>query len=376
MSQAYTPALAVLRRTKVRKLRELPISGQVLVSVGQRVEAKTPVLSAELPGELTVLRAPEIMGFEPEEVIKELLISKSSQVERGDLLCEIKTCFGLISSRLFSPVSGTVEFINETNGHIGVRACSLPLIVDAYVDGEVLEVEPGKRVIVEAVGALIQGIFGVGGERRGRLFVLDIPRDQVVGPELIKSLSSKISSAVLVGGASFSLEALELAGELGVSAVVTGSIDAEVLAKYVGYEIGVSITGDEDVPCTLIVTEGFGNLPLSERVFELASELNARDASVNGATQVRAGAMRPEIIVPETEEQVGLEIVDSEAPRSLEIGSQVRVVRVPYFGRLGTVTELPSEPQLIPSGARVRVLVLRLDNGELAVIPRANVEIV
>jgi hypothetical protein len=376
MSQAYTPALAVLPRTKVRKVRELPISGQVLVSVGQRVEAKTPVLSAELPGELTVLRAPELMGFEPEEVIRELLIKKGSQVERGALLCEIKTCFGLVSSRLFSPVSGTVEFITETNGHIGLRASSVSLKVDAYVDGEVVLVEPGKRVIVEAVGALIQGIFGVGGERRGRIFVLDIPRDQVVGPEFIRSLSSKISQAVLIGGASFSLEALKLAGELGVSAVVTGSIDAEVLAKYVGYEIGVSITGDEDVPCTLIVTEGFGNLPLSERVFELASELNGRDASVNGATQVRAGAMRPEIIVPEAEEQVDLEIVDSEAPRSLEIGSQVRVVRVPYFGRLGTVTELPSEPQLIPSGARVRVLVLRLDNGEQAVIPRANVEIV
>jgi hypothetical protein len=37
------------------------------------------------------------------------------------------------------------------------------------------------------------------------------------------------------------------------------------LREYVGFDIGVAITGDEDLPLTLIITEGFGGMSLSDR---------------------------------------------------------------------------------------------------------------
>ena len=43
------------------------------------------------------------------------------------------------------------------------------------------------------------------------------------------------------------------------------------------------------------------------------------------------------------------------------LGTPIRIIREPYFGRLGEVAALPSDLQTIPSGAKVRVLEALLD---------------
>lgn len=60
----------------------------------------------------------------------------------------------------------------------------------------------------------------------------------------------------------------------------------------------------------------------------------------------------------------------------LDLGTPIRLIREPYFGRLGKVSGLPAEPVVIGSGARVRVLEAELDDGAQVTVPRANVEIV
>jgi hypothetical protein len=52
----------------------------------------------------------------------------------------------------------------------------------------------------------------------------------------------------------------------------------------------------------------------------------------------------------------------------------VRTIREPWFGRRGVVTGLPQELREIETGARVRVLTLRMDDGAEITLPRANVE--
>ena len=61
----------------------------------------------------------------------------------------------------------------------------------------------------------------------------------------------------------------------------------------------------------------------------------------------------------------------------LEPGTRVRIIREPHFGTLGTVRELPSPLQKLPSEAMVRVLSVTLDEtGDAHMLPRANVEII
>jgi hypothetical protein len=95
---------------------------------------------------------------------------------------------------------------------------------------------------------------------------------------------------------------------------------------------------------------------------------------MNGATQIRAGVIRPEVIVPQTE-AAGAAAAEPKA-HALTAGTPIRVIREPYFGMLGTVTGLPPQPQTVGSGAKVRVLTAKLDDGQEVTVPRANVEII
>ena len=100
-------------------------------------------------------------------------------------------------------------------------------------------------------------------------------------------------------------------------------------------------------------------------------------ASINGATQIRAGVMRPEIIVP-----VAGAVVEEGDGKSLygegilQIGSVIRAIREPYFGKIGKVVALPPELTQVESETWVRVLEAEFEDGERAVLPRANVELI
>ena len=54
----------------------------------------------------------------------------------------------------------------------------------------------------------------------------------------------------------------------------------------------------------------------------------------------------------------------------------MRVIRDPYFGLIGRVADLPSEPQILGSESRARVLTVTSADGETVVVPRANIEII
>jgi hypothetical protein len=133
----------------------------------------------------------------------------------------------------------------------------------------------------------------------------------------------------------------------------------------------VAITGSEDLGLTLILTEGFGHIRMADRTWDLLGSMAGRMASVSGATQIRAGVMRPEILIPR-EDAASAQHEDHGT--GLESGMLVRVIRQPYFGRIGRVSGLPSELQPLDTEAKVRVLVVEFSDGERAVVPRANVE--
>jgi hypothetical protein len=60
----------------------------------------------------------------------------------------------------------------------------------------------------------------------------------------------------------------------------------------------------------------------------------------------------------------------------MKAGVQVRALRAPHLGKVGTVVDLPARPQRIESGARLPVAVVDLDDGKQVSIPLANLELI
>jgi hypothetical protein len=370
MGTAYTPGLKVSPFTVVRKTRRLPLKGEVVVSVAEEVTPETVVARTSVPGILRKVRASEKLGLEPDELPAAMKIKEGDPVVAGQLLASTRSFFGFVTTECKAPVEGVVEIISPVTGHVSIRENPNPIEVRAYVRGRVAEVIEGEGVVVETRGALIQGIFGIGGERQGAIrMVADTPQ----APLTEQQITPDMAGQVIVGGSNLSSAALQRASEVGVAAIVVGAIVDQDLVQFLGYDIGVAITGHEAINLTLILTEGFGTIPMAERTFTLLRSLEGQMASVNGATQIRAGVIRPEVIVPRPAqaETEGAERQD------LEIGTAIRIIREPNFGKLATVAALPAELQQIPTGAKVRVLEAELvENGERVVVPRANVEII
>lgn len=371
MGTAYTPGLTVSADQIVRKTRRLPLKGQVLVQQGQKVEPDTPVARTELPGMLQTIKVAEKLGVETKEVPDLLKVKIGDKVEIGTLIAESKGLFGLFKGTVTSEYEGTVEALSEVTGNLLIREAPIPVEITAYLKGTVVEIIPEEGAVIEARGAIVQGIFGIGGERFGVIRVaVQSPNETLERSHVREDDAGKI----LIGGSGVTLDAIKEAEKVGVVGIVAGAVRDVDITQYLGYDIGVAITGQENIPLTIIATEGFGNLAMAHRTFELFKSLDGKSASINGATQIRAGVIRPEIIVPNEDPPPTEPKLESSS--ILDKGTPIRIIREPYFGQLGEVVELPPELQVVESGTEVRVLKAKLADGTIVTVPRANVEII
>jgi hypothetical protein len=115
---------------------------------------------------------------------------------------------------------------------------------------------------------------------------------------------------------------------------------------------------------------------MAQKTFDLLKKHEGEEACINGATQIRAGVIRPEVVIPKTGDISEKDVREDAENIGLSVGSPIRVIRQPYFGKLGKVTNLPAELQVLESESKARVLEVEFEGGERAVIPRANVEMI
>ena len=373
MAHAYTPGLRVTARATLRRRRQLPLKGRVLVSEGERVRRDQVVAETELPGDVTTLNLVNRLGATPSELPSFMLKAEGDPVEEGEPLAETRPFIKWFKTTVPSPITGTVESVSSTTGQVLLREPPRPVQVHAYADGTVAEVIPDEGVVVETTGAFIQGIFGVGGEYWGPLRVVAEAPDQALEA---RQIDPACAGRIVVAGALLTLEGVRRAQEIGAVGVIGGGIRDQDLRLLLDGDLGVAITGTEEIGLAVIVTEGFGEIAMAKRTFELLRNRAGREASISGATQIRAGVMRPEIIVPDLDGKGGVASAVSSFGAGLSVGAVLRAIRAPYFGRIGKVTALPAELQAVDSGARVRVLEVEFEDGTRAVVPRANVELI
>ena len=373
MAHAYTPGLRVTEGMTIQNERRLPLQGEVVVEAGTAVQAEDVVAKADLPGNVQLLNVANLLSVPAEEVMEYMLKPVGEVIAKDEIIATTKGVFGLFKSQARSPIDGTIESVSDVTGQVILREPPIPVEVKAYTDGIVKEIVPNEGVTVETYGTYIQGIFGIGGETVGNLnIVVSAPSDELTADQILPEHRDDI----LVGGALITTEAIQKAVQQGVKGIIAGGIDDADLRELLGYELGVAITGSEDIGITLVITEGFGRIAMAAQTFALLKAREAMKTSINGATQIRAGVVRPEILVPIalTDAQEAIDAVDDAAEGILEVGSSVRVIREPYFGQLGRVIALPVELQNLETEAQVRVLRVELEDGQQPLLPRANVE--
>ena len=372
MAHSYTPGLKVLKRTKILKERRLPLKGSVESKVGESVKPNDIVAKTDLPGNVQIINVANQLNIDASDINQCMIKTIGESIHKNDLIAETKGIFGFFKSSVLSPCEGTIETISDVTGQVVLRESPIPVEVDAYIEGKINEVISEEGVVIKTNGVFIQGIFGIGGESRGKIKTIVDSRESEITKEMI---TDEEKGKIIIGGSFISIDAYKKAIDCEVAGIVVGGFNYYDLEEILGYTLGVAITGSEDLHTSLIVTEGYGNIQMGQQTFDLLNTYNGKLASINGATQIRAGVIRPEIIIPLDPSDASIESNDSNKSDGMTIDSLVRVIRSPNFGKIGVVKELPPELTKMESETMVRVAIVHIDGNRFE-IPRSNLEVV
>jgi len=356
----YPPQYRISPFTTIKVERALPLQGEVLVQIGQRVESGDEVAQTYLPGQSHTVDVARALGVSKDLVTRYMIKNKGDTVEPDEVIAMRRGRLGLAKRRVCrAPVGGTLMNVSEVTGHAVIAPPHTPFSLKAHVKGRVVNVMPRFGVVIEARGALIWGCTGLGGEASGVLrMVVENPGDELVAGRI----DIGCHGSIVVGGGWISEAALLQAVRMNVRGIIVGGMDVTRLS----HSQDLALEGDQRL--VVVITEGFGRIPMARETFDLLASLEGHEASIRGETG------NAEVIVLRTQQAADTPV--SSEREYLEAGSAVRVVREPYMSQIGTVVAVPSRARLIETGALVRGVEVELTDGRRVFVPRTNVELV
>jgi len=229
-----------------------------------------------------VIKIAKPLDIKPRHIRGYLKAGLDTFVEAGQVIASDMSKGKAVTVK--SPTSGVLKEIDTKKGTVTVQYDINPVKMYCHVSGTVSEILPDHMVRVKGRGTRLNGVIGFGGNNSGILTKID-------------SVGQFQKNCIAFSTVPIDLEFLKLASDAGVSGIIAPSIPASDWVRYNGEELGVAITGDEDIPFTLILTSGFGSFEMDEKCAEFLENSIGKYAGISGITQIRAGVTRPMVIV-------------------------------------------------------------------------------
>jgi hypothetical protein len=345
--QTHVSLLVVIRRQRI-----LPARGSINLRVNQKVSPADVVGRTTLAPAHYLFDIAHGLGLPPAKADRYLRRELDDRVTGGDVLAGP---VGWMRRVVRAPEDGHV--VLQGDGRLLYEGLGEGFELQASLPGMVIGMEPDLGVTIETVGALVEGIWGNGRQEFGVLRMATPSSSNVLA---VADLNIDLRGAVAVAGRLDDPNIFHSLAALPMRGVICGSMPSALIPAALACEIPV------------ILTEGFGNIPMNSAIFELFATNVGREASLNAQQTDSWKGLRPEVIIPLP--AVGSADVPSEAVQ-LVVGRRVRVLRAPYAGREGSVVSLPEG--LIPLANGVRVMCAEVELGEtgLVRVPIANLDI-
>jgi hypothetical protein len=263
---------------------------------------------------------------------------------------------GLFPVRVRTPRQGRVVAISAGQVLLELEETSLKLL--AGLPGMVVQTIPERGATIQTAGALVQGVWGNGQIDTGLMLNLNVSPEDALTAE---RLDASMRGSILMAGQCREVTMLQTAAELPVRGLILSSLSPELLptARQLHFPI--------------LVTDGFAPRPMNSLAYRLLSSNNEREVAINAQPFDRYSGQRPEAIVPLP---ISKEPSPPPSTKALAPDQQVRILRAPHAGKIGSLIGLPAGLTAFPSGLNLQAAEIRLEDGEKVLIPLVNLEIV
>ena len=345
-----------LALTTIIRKRQLPVRGEIIARLNQRVHANSIVAEAEYSHKHHLIDVARILDIKPEKAEKKLKhIHVGQHLSAGTV---VASGGGLLPQKIKVKQSGRVVAVG--GGQVLLDTSEKKLSLKAGVSGEIIEIIPNRGVIIQEVGALIQGIWGNGRVNSGTLRIIAEKPNHILEAS---QLDISIRGLVVLAGSCQDAEALKSAADNTVRGLILSSLHPSLL--------GLA----QKMPYPIIVTDAIGKEAMNVAAYKILSTNKEREnVTVNAENYHHYKGTRPEIIIPLAHGDLPPTPREAE---SFALGQNVRLRRAPHAGATGTLIELPSTLKTLPNGLRVLAGEVKLNNGKqvTVTVPLVNLEI-
>ena len=347
------PVHHVIGLTSIVRERVLPISGNVTARIQQKVSPNEVVAEAKWAREHVLLDVARLLNVSPN--LAERLV-KCHVNDELPVNAEIAVGKGMFAKTVRAPRAGRVVAVG--GGQVLMEVGETKMELRAGIPGTVVQIIPNKGVVIQTAGGLVQGVWGNGRIDSGILVNLADTPDSILTPN---RLDVSLRGSVILAGLVKDADTLEAAAELPVRGLILSSIYPSLLPKA------------REMRYPILVTDGFGSLPMNSVAYKLLSTNAKREVTVNAEFYDPYSGARPEVIIPLP--------ISSDPPSPKEIeefapGLQVRMRRPPSMGMIGSILTIMPGLTTLPSGLRALAAEVKLENGETVIAPLVNLEVV
>lgn len=344
---AHIHALTTLRRERL-----LPVLGRVVVRLDQKVGPLDVVAEANFGRQHALINAARAMGVDPSAADDLIVVKAGNQVNRGDVLAQRS---GLVKQAVYAPEAGRIVLIG--GGKILMELGEETFELQAGLPGTVSRLVNDKGIEITFTGAQVQGVWGNGKIDMGLLLPLGSSPEEAL---TANQLDVNQRGSVLLAGHCDEPSALLAAADQLVRGLILGCISPALLP----------LAAEMSYP--IVVVDGFGQRPFNGAAFKLLTTNAKREACLNAQEFDRFSGVHPEVLIPLPIDQ------ELTPPRELETFApeqQVRLLRAPHAGGVGTLLNLKPGLTTMPSGLRLPAAEVRLETGEQVIVPLANLEV-
>ena len=357
--------------------RNIPGQGKISAAVGQEVKPSDILGRAEISSGFRIINLAEDLGVSPQQVKKYLNRSLGQIIYRGELLAFKKG--GMLGGKkiITAPTDGILDSLDSDNGHLTIRFLPHSLDLPAAVFG-IIDVirEDQRRISIRCEVTQIIGIFGSGKVREGILKIIsrsDLINTNQILPQYVEH--------IVVAGSLVYKDAILSSISKGVNGIITGGINAKDYRAMAGGRITFPRKMGSDIGLGVLVTEGFGSLPIARDVFEVLQQQNGRFALLDGNSGVlnlpsfESSSMDKvrRVSLPEISNVViGQEEI---AAMELKAGQVVRVIASPFMGEEGNLVSIDKTRSILPSGIKTYLINIQTKVRTIRV-PYSNIEII
>jgi hypothetical protein len=347
------PVNHIVGLTSIVRERLLPVSGTVTAHLSQKVSPNDVIAETNWAREHVILDVARALHISPNAADRLVKCKVNDHIVANT---EIAVGKGIFPRSIRAPRDGRVVVVG--GGQVLMEVGETKIELRAGIPGTIVEIIANRGAVIQTAGALIQGVWGNGRIDSGLLVNIAEKPDGVL---TAARLDVSLRGSILLAGMVKDAETLEAAGELPVRGLILSGLYPSLIqtAREMRYPI--------------MVTDGFGALPMNSAAYKLLSTNIKREVTINAEVYDRYSGARPEAIIP-------LPIsIDPPAAREVETfapGLQVRMRRPPALGMIGLITAVKPGLTLLASGLRASAAEVKLENGETIVAPLVNLEVV